>query len=148
MLTLKEALSEQELADSKEIERMIFDEEQGKNDAYAAFEAGDITRLIMYDGEKAVATGQLCFDGEYFMIGRVAVVSANRGNGLGDFVMRCLIRRAFDMGGEDVYINASEEVRGFFEKLGFKPVSKPLEKSFATRVLMKRSGDIGGNCGL
>ena len=147
MLTLKEAASEQEMAHVREIRRKVFAEELGQEtaDVFSAPDEGS-TCAIMYDGKKPVATGRLCFDDERWKICSIAVVIEERGAGLGDFLMRYLIRRAFDSGAGEVYVNALADARGFYEKLGFAAVEPPRENRGAIRVLMKRAGDIGGRC--
>jgi len=61
-------------------------------------------------------------------------------------LMRYLIRRAFDMGIDEVYLHASADIRGFYEKLGFEAAEEPHIDRGAACVLMKRTGDIGGKC--
>ena len=147
MLTLKEAVSEQEMAHCREIRRKVFVEELGQEvaDVFSAPDEGSLC-AIMYDGKKPVATGRLRFDGERWRIGSIAVVTEERGTGLGNFLMRYLIRQAFDSGADEVYVAALADARGFYEKLDFTEVEPPRQDRGAMRVLMKRVGDIGGHC--
>ena len=147
MLTLKEAITERELADSKEIRRKVFVEEQGVDES-VVFSDSDVESMyvIMYDGAKPVATGSLKFEKERWMIRSLAVVKEERKTGLGDFLMRYLIRRAFELGASETYLFASAELCGFYSKLGFERTNETCENKDSPCILMKRAGDIGGHC--
>ena len=72
---------------------------------------------------------------EYVMIGRV--IAARRGCGLGARVMREGIRAAREhFGAEKIYLEAQDYARGFYEKLGFRPISEPFDEDGILHVKM------------
>ncbi|MDR1209987.1 MAG: GNAT family N-acetyltransferase, partial [Clostridiales bacterium] len=103
----------------------------------------DCMHLILYDGDTPVAAGRVLWDDGEFRLGRVAVRKAFRGQGLGDFLMRLMIRKAFECGGETQYISAQTRAIGFYEKLGFESYGEEYGEAGIPHVRMKRVGDIG-----
>ncbi|MCL2617909.1 MAG: GNAT family N-acetyltransferase [Defluviitaleaceae bacterium] len=137
MLTLKEAFSAEELAQCARIERAVFVDELGGDEAGVFANSKDAIHAIMYNGDKPIGTGRIDFDGTRWTISHLAVIPEERNDKLGDFLLRYLIRRVYDMGIEEVFIDPPDNVRGFFAKLGFEA---------AQGSLMRRSGDICGYC--
>ena len=68
--------------DSKLLREKIFMEEQGFRDEFDGTDRNAI-HIVMYDGEKAVATCRIYRAEEHgtFIVGRVAVLKELRGNG-------------------------------------------------------------------
>lgn len=75
--------------------------------------------LLVYDGKVPVATGQLLYKNEYYKISHIAVLKEYRGNDFGDFVVRMLVDKAFQMGAKEVHVIAQEYAKEFYEKIGF-----------------------------
>ena len=67
-------------------------------------------------GNEVVATGRMQPDGH---IGRIAVLKAWRGRGIGSALVRCFMDMAKRKGLDHVYLNAQISAVGFYEKLGF-----------------------------
>ncbi|WP_068718373.1 GNAT family N-acetyltransferase [Vibrio tritonius] len=78
-------------------------------------DANALHALITIDGEP-VATGRLLADGH---IGRIAVLAAYRGQGVGAQVVRSLIKEAELQGYPRVYLGAQIHAVDFYRKLGF-----------------------------
>ena len=83
-----------------------------------------VDHLVVYEGESPVATGRLVYIEGKWMAGRIAVLKAHRGKKYGDLVVRLLMRRAFDLGAEEVWIHGQTQAEGFYKKLGFVPVGE------------------------
>lgn len=87
----------------------------------------------------------------YVTIGRV--VSARRGLGLGERVMREGIRAAREILGADaIYLEAQAYAQGFYEKLGFRRISEPFDEDGIPHVQMllnaaeEKCDDFGKKC--
>lgn len=76
-----------------------------------------IHALALKDGVP-VATGRLLADGH---IGRIAVVKAWRGAGVGRQLTQGLIEEARKRGFTEVVLHAQTSAEGFYNKLGFLP---------------------------
>ncbi len=112
---------DQDLSEVFAIRRKVFCEEQ-KITEEEEFDEWDQKALhvIISDGSKYVAVGRLlCVDG-YYKVGRIAVLKECRGMYYGDFVVRMLIDKAFQMGATEIHISAQTYAKSFYEKIGFK----------------------------
>ena len=104
----------------------MFIEEQGIAEAeeWDDLDGQAIHLLAWQDGE-AVGTARIFLDGSTGKIGRVCVMPAARGTGLG----RQLIKAAVDVlrsrhGVLQARLGAQVQAMGFYEKLGFAPVGE------------------------
>lgn len=78
--------------------------------------------VVIFVGDQAVATGRILADGH---IGRVAVIAAYRGQGLGWQVMRALVNIAQQKDYPKAYLNAQSSAIEFYKKLGFQEYGTP-----------------------
>jgi predicted GNAT family N-acyltransferase len=102
------------------VRRTVFIEEQGVSEAIE-LDALDVQShhvIGRIDGQ-AVATGRLLPDGH---IGRVAVLSRCRGQGMGTLIMGALMQWAGELGMREVALSSQTHAVPFYEKLGFLPV--------------------------
>ena len=145
MITAEWFTGEDNLTGVHAIRRAVFIEEQGvsEEDEMDGTDAGAIHLLVREDGTP-VATGRILIENGVFTLGRVAVLKERRGKKLGDFVMRMLIRRAFELGGNEQRLHSQTHARGFYEKLGFAAVTGEYTEAGIPHVGMVRYGDIGG----
>ena len=98
----------------------VFVDEQG---VPAELEHDDCDRqalhLIATDpGGRPLATARMLPDGH---IGRMAVLSPWRGQGIGSAMLRELIGLAAERGISDLFLNAQCEAESFYRRLGFEP---------------------------
>ena len=78
--------------------------------------------IVIYDGEKPVATCRVFFaDGKY-KLGRVAVLKDYRGNGFGRIVCEAAEEYVREKGGETLHLNSQLPVIEFYKKLGYETV--------------------------
>ncbi len=68
---------------------------------------------------KPVGTGRLLLYGELAHIGRMAVLPAWRGKGVGASLMRCLLDAARQHGAGRVFLNAQTHAVPFYERFDF-----------------------------
>ncbi|MEH6644329.1 GNAT family N-acetyltransferase [Sulfitobacter sp.] len=77
--------------------------------------------LLALDGETAVGTARVFLDGTTAKIGRVCVIAARRGTGLGADLINAAVALATEQGAESAVLGAQAHAVGFYGKLGFIP---------------------------
>lgn len=110
----------QELAEAARPVRVaVFIEEQGvpRELEWDEWDAASLHAVVVDPAGVPVATGRLLPDGH---IGRLAVLPAHRGRGLGRRLMQCLIIRARERRLARVELNAQVHALAFYERLGFE----------------------------
>jgi predicted GNAT family N-acyltransferase len=75
--------------------------------------------VLAFDGERAVGTGRIDLE-HGGKIGRVAVVAAARGSGVGTALMRLLHEMARDYGLAGVWCHAQVSAVPFYQRLGYR----------------------------
>ncbi|MBU3724388.1 MAG: GNAT family N-acetyltransferase [Burkholderiaceae bacterium] len=90
--------------------------------------------LIQIDGQP-VATGRLCPDGR---IGRMAVIKAFRGQGLGDEILGALISAAASRGQSETHLHAQVHALGFYERHGYTADGPEFEEAGIAHRTMRR----------
>lgn len=109
--------------DAKAVRDKVFVKEQGYPTAleYDVYDQRS-PHLVIYDGEKPVATGRVISDGgKTVFLGRIAVLKEYRGQHLGARLMHSMIARARQIkGAEQLYISAQSYAVPFYEKFGFR----------------------------
>ncbi len=80
-----------------------------------------------------VGTGRLNRAGK---IGRIAVMSASRGRGIGTRILRCLILEARRRGIREPYLHAQVQVVPFYERLGFSREGEAFDEAGIPHVRM------------
>jgi predicted GNAT family N-acyltransferase len=120
----------------RRIRNAVFTVEQGI-DEEADFDGQDpeaVHVLVACEGEY-VGTGRMLSDGH---IGRLAVLEAYRGRGLGAQVLRALVHEAERMGLARVYLGAQKQAVGFYERLGFSVYGEPYVEVKIEHLHMER----------
>jgi ElaA protein len=111
----------QDIATCKRLRRAVFIEEQGVSEADEVDGLDErAVHLLAFVGEAPVGTARILVKGREGKIGRVCVLPAARGTGLG----AALIRAALDVlrdrpGVAEACLGAQSHATGFYEKLGF-----------------------------
>jgi len=82
-----------------------------------------------------VGTGRLLPDGH---IGRMAVLAAQRGTGVGEALLQRLVARARERSFPEVVLNAQTHARGFYEKNGFEVVGAEFMEAGIPHVEMRQ----------
>jgi predicted GNAT family N-acyltransferase len=127
----------------RRIRNTVFTAEQ-QIDEKADFDGQDpdaIHALVACQGEH-VGTGRMLRDGH---IGRLAVLKAYRGRGLGTQVLLALVQEAERRGLPRVYLGAQKQAVGFYERLGFSVYGEPyievnIEHLHMERFITRDSG--------
>ncbi|MEJ2133066.1 MAG: GNAT family N-acetyltransferase [Gammaproteobacteria bacterium] len=119
----------------KHIRRRVFVEEQ-QIPTDIEFDAEDeqATHLVAVDDARnCVGAARLLPSGQ---IGRMAVLSPHRGNGVGRMLLDAALERARADGQYGVFVHSPETVSAFFEKAGFIAVGTPFDESGTPHVKM------------
>ena len=100
------------------LRQAVFVDEQGIS---AALEWDDLditaTHAMALDGEgNSIGTARLLPDGH---IGRMAVLPAWRGRGVGSELLRCLLNHARRLGHDRVKLSAQDHAMAFYRRHGF-----------------------------
>ena len=96
------------------VRKAVFMEEQGFQQEFDDVD-DRAYHVLIQDGERPVATGRLFTeDGETYLIGRVAVLSAYRGQHLGEHVVTALEQQAKACGAKCITLSAQCRAAGFY----------------------------------
>ncbi len=137
-----------DISDALKLRREVFIIEQHTpEDVEMDGRDGEALHLVVYDGGVPVASGRILVEDGRCMLGRICVVKSRRGENLGDFTVRAMIRRAFDAGCTEQFIHAQTYARPFYELLGFEAFGDEFEEADIPHIAMKRAGDIDNKRG-
>lgn len=105
--------------------------------------------LVFNEEGTPAGTGRLAIDDDRFMLGRICVLTSERGQRLGDLVMRMLLVRVQEMGAPSVYVSALLPAVGFYQRYGFKAIGEVYDEEGQPHRLMRALAeeiDIEGDC--
>jgi predicted GNAT family N-acyltransferase len=119
------------------VRHVVFVEEQGIPESLEwDGRDGDCQHVLALAGDAAVvATGRLMSDGR---IGRMAVLQAWRGSGVGRALLERLQQLALRAGLQQLYVHAQLDVAGFYSLAGFQVSGQPFVTAGITHVLMTK----------
>ena len=127
MIKLIDDCKSSEFEKVKEIRKAVFVNEQGAKESAIFDDAdsadGTLIALFTRDGV-AVATGRIIRLGNAYKIGRVAVLSSERGLGTGKKLIEFLCKTAKDNGANEIFVDSQLHAVPFYEKLGFEPTGE------------------------
>lgn len=111
-----------DIATCRRLRRIVFIDEQGvsETDELDDKDGEAIHLLATLDGE-AVGSARLLLQGETGKIGRVCVLKAQRGTGLGAALIRAAVEELRAQGMKQAKLGAQTHAIGFYERLGFVP---------------------------
>lgn len=107
--------------DAMYIREEVFMKEQGFEDEFDDIDA-TAHHVVLYVDDKPVGTARTFPEGEYYMIGRVAVLASMRKHHLGKQIMEAIEKKIMELGGTKIALSAQVRVQGFYESLGYKPL--------------------------
>jgi predicted GNAT family N-acyltransferase len=92
---------------------------------------------VAFDADdRALATGRLLPDGH---IGRMAVLKAARGQGLGSAVLKVLLEQAQNQGFAEVVLSAQTHAQEFYARHGFVPEGAVYLDANIPHILMRKA---------
>lgn len=105
--------------EAKYIREEVFVKEQG-----FLQEFDDIDKrayhVVIFDEDKAVATGRTFVEDEYYIIGRVAVLKEYRGKHIGCMIISLLEKKIKELKGHKIKLSAQVQASSFYQKLGYQ----------------------------
>lgn len=132
-----------------EIRKAVFTEEYGIPED-VELDDDDIMAMhviLDYENEK-VGTGRMKYDGETFILDKMAVLKEHRNNGYGEFIVRMLLDKVFLANGKEIFTDATKDTVEFFKKIGFVEIGDEYEKDKLIYVPMKvQKGSVKTKCG-
>lgn len=135
---MKEVVCSTLCDDAKSIRLQVFVNEQGFEQEFDDIDP--IARhLVIYDGDRPVATGRLFEENGAAVIGRVAVLPDYRQHHLGAAVVQRLEKEAKAAGYTRVGLSAQCRVQGFYEKLGYHAVGDTYLDEFCEHIHMEKA---------
>lgn len=135
-----------------DLRHRVFVQEQGYSKENERDEYDDMAvYALVYDENDAPAgTGRLFIDADdHFTLGRICVLKENRGQKLGDLILRMLLYRAQEMKAPMVYLSAQLPVVPFYQRYGFAPYGDiVLDEGVPHRLMRVAAADIDieGSC--
>lgn len=124
-----EIIETRDIATCRTLRRIVFIEEQGVSEADEVDDKDDeaIHLLAMQNGQP-VGTARLLVQGGTGKVGRVCVLAAARGTGLGAALIRAAVDRLRTVPGvEKVKLGAQTHALGFYERLGFAAIGEEFD---------------------
>ncbi|MBU0751080.1 MAG: GNAT family N-acetyltransferase [Gammaproteobacteria bacterium] len=124
-------------AAAQPVREVVFVEEQGVSRELEWDEFDSASRhVVAFDADgQAIGTGRLLPDGH---IGRMAVVSAWRGQGVGRALLERLIEAAGASGRHEVLLHAQSRAAGFYRRFGFIATGDEFMEAGIPHVRMER----------
>jgi predicted GNAT family N-acyltransferase len=121
----------------RQVRDSVFGEEQNvpREIDWDGKDAACVHALALDSESKAVGTGRLSSDGK---IGRLAVLKAFRGRGVGAALLDALVGEARAMGLEEVHLHAQSRARGFYRRAGFKASGERFLEAAIEHVMMTK----------
>lgn len=125
----------------KEIRTTVFSNEQGAiaSEEFDEYDAIS-TFALLYEDDKCVATARLVKADFGFKIGRIAVLKSSRGKGYGAIIVNAVTEMAFDMGADEVLVDAQNYAVPFYERLGFIVTGQEIIDRGLPHIPMRRGG--------
>ena len=132
-----------------EIRKAVFTEEYGIPED-VELDDDDIMAMhviLDYENEK-VGTVRMKYDGETFILDKMAVLKEHRNNGYGEFIVRMLLDKVFLANGKEIFTDATKDTVEFFKKIGFVEIGDEYERDKLIYVPMKvQKGSVKTKCG-
>ena len=79
--------------------------------------------VVVYEDDVPAAAGRIWWREGAFRLGDIGVLPDRRGRKLGDLTLRLLLFKAQSHAAREVRLISPPETAGFFERLGFRPLS-------------------------
>jgi predicted GNAT family N-acyltransferase len=138
-LTVRIATRPEERAQAFGIRRLVFQDEQGVP-AEDEFDADDerATHLLALAGNTPVGTGRIVFHPDHAKIGRMAVLKAWRGQGVGRALMEEFFRLAAEQPVSRLVLHAQVHAIPFYEATGFRVVGAEFQEAGILHRRMER----------
>ncbi|MFC4735439.1 GNAT family N-acetyltransferase [Bacillus daqingensis] len=141
MITVKLAVSDEELADTRLIRHSVFVVEQGVPSEREIDEHEEASiHFILYEDHKPAGAGRLRPVTEGVKVERVCVLRHLRGKGLGAAIMKEMEKTAAEKSYGKLLLHSQTHAQSFYEQLGYKTVSaEPFMDAGIPHVKMEKT---------
>ncbi len=126
--------------DAMTVRITVFVEEQGFCDERD--ETDDVAaHFVMYDGERPIATCRVFSNpsGDGYLLGRLAVLKAYRGRGLGREMLAVAERHVRALGGCRLALHSQYHAKGFYEACGYAAYGDVEDEQGCPHIWMAKS---------
>jgi predicted GNAT family N-acyltransferase len=136
---VREARSEDEVTAALALRSRVFCGEQG-----VSFEAdqdgrdGEATHVVALEDGVVIGTCRLLFRGTVARLGRLAVESGRRGDGVAAAILREADRVALDAGAESIALHAQTYALTLYENAGYAEYGPPFVEEGIEHVAMEK----------
>lgn len=120
-MEVREARSDEELADALALRERVFCGEQGVS--FAADRDGrdqEATHIVAIDDGAVIGTCRLVFRGRTARLGRLAVEQAQRGNGVAAEILEEADRVALESGADSISLHAQTYALSLYQRAGYE----------------------------
>ncbi|WP_315523070.1 GNAT family N-acetyltransferase [Pseudoramibacter alactolyticus] len=125
--------------DARTIRQTVFVDEQGFHDEFDALDK-TATHLVAYKNNQAVGCCRFYRDASgAYHIGRIAVVRAHRGEGLGAQMVMAAEKVLKGRGVPTLQLSAQVRVQSFYEKLGYAAKGENYLDEFCEHITMEKT---------
>jgi predicted GNAT family N-acyltransferase len=116
----------------------VFVEEQGFKNEFDEVD-GSALHLVAFEDGTPIGTCRLFSsdERECLVLGRLAVLKAGRGKGVGQALVRACEKRALEQGKHRIELLAQVRAKGFYEKLGFHALDERCDDEGCPHVWMR-----------
>lgn len=127
-----------EQARLSQLRRIVFIDEQGVPEAleWDADDAGSLHFLAVDRGGQAIACARLLPDGH---LGRMAVLPAWRGRGVGRALLAAVLDAAQSRGHDTLRLSAQTHAAAFYARAGFTAMGDEYEEAGIPHVAMQKT---------
>ncbi|HEV7845254.1 MAG TPA: GNAT family N-acetyltransferase [Thermoleophilaceae bacterium] len=138
-MEVREARSEDEVTAALALRSRVFCGEQG-----VSFEAdqdgrdGEATHVVALEDGVVIGTCRLLFRGTVARLGRLAVESGRRGDGVAAAILREADRVALDAGAESIALHAQTYALTLYENAGYAEYGPPFVEEGIEHVAMEK----------
>ncbi len=124
---------------AKNIRISVFLDEQGFKEEFDDID-GIAKHIVIFDGEKAIATCRYFFSTERncYLIGRVAVLPEYRKQHIGAKLLQTAENEIAKSGGKTVELSAQHTAVGFYEKQGYINLHDTHYEEFCLHTWMRK----------
>ncbi len=119
-----------------EIRMKVFVEEQQVEANIEVEHEEEATHFLLYYHKKPVATARYRFTAKGVKLERFAMLKEFRGKGLGNDLLRYVLNDSRKHQ-QKIYLNAQEQVVGYYAKFGFKSKGDPFDEANIQHYLME-----------
>lgn len=125
--------------DAKKIREEVFVAEQGFQNEFDEID-NYATHLVFYEENTPVAVGRYYKDKEKntYIVGRIAVLKAYRGNHFGQCILGALEKNILSEGGEKIALSAQVRAQSFYKKSGYVAKGETYMDEYCPHIYMEK----------